>query len=496
LKHKLPINLLLLISFALLGFAVTGYHPGTEDDGIYLSAVQSDLNPALYPKDADFFRLQTQGTLFDECVAGFVRVTHISVPVAALLWQLASIGLIVFACWGIARRLFEEPSAQWAGVALVAAMFTLPVAGTAIFLVDQHLHARNVATALILLAVNRVMDGKRLQALMLMFAALLIHPIMAAMGFSFCFFLALATSETVHARVRSLLKSRARKTPELVLAALPLWIFEKPSPLWEKALSTRTYYFLYKWAWYEWLGAIAPLGLFWLLWRKARKDNTVLARFALAVFAYGVFQQAFAMAILAPASLVRLTPFQPMRYLQLVYIFLFLIGGCLLGKHLLKASAWRWTVFLLVTNGTMFAAQRAEFPASPHIEWPGKPPSNPWLEAFAWIRFNTPSDAYFALDPHYLDAPGEDYHSFRALAERSQLCDAIKDTAVVTQVPDLAQRWDREVEAQSGWQNFQLADFQRLKRDFGVNWALVSFPQPEGLACQWHNDVLAVCRIP
>ncbi len=486
---------MLLLSFTLAGFAVMGYHPGTEDDGIYLSAVKSNLNPSLYPKDADFFRLQTQGTLFDECVAGFVRVTHIPVAVTSLLWQLLSIGLIVFAGWSIARRLFKEPAAQWAGVAMVTAMFTLPVSGTAIYLVDQHLHARNVATALILLAVWRVMDGKRLQALILLAAALLMHPIMAAAGLSFCFFLALALSDTVHDRIRSL--REPRKLPVTAAAALPVWIFEKPNRLWEKALNSRTYYFLYKWTWYEWLGALAPLFLFWLLWRKAREHNrTVLARFALAVFAYGVFQQVFAMAILAPTSLVRLTPLQPMRYLQLVYFFLTLIGGCLLGKHFLKASVGRWALFLLVSNGVMFAAQRAEFPASQHIELPGSSPSNQWLQAFAWVRENTPTDAYFALDPRYLEMPGEDYNSFRALAERSQLCDDIKDTAVVTQVPELAARWNREVEAQSGWRNFQLGDFERLKREFGVNWTLVSYPQPKGLDCQWHNDLLAVCRIP
>ena len=59
-----------------------------------------------------------------------------------LLWQFAAIALIVFGCWSIARRLFPEERAQWAGVALVTAMFTLPVAGTALYLVDQHLHPR------------------------------------------------------------------------------------------------------------------------------------------------------------------------------------------------------------------------------------------------------------------------------------------------------------------------------------------------------------------
>jgi hypothetical protein len=200
--------------------------------------------------------------------------------------------------------------------------------------------------------------------------------------------------------------------------------------------------------------------------------------------------------MLSSQALIRLTPLQPMRYLHIVYFFFALIAGALAGKHLLKASIWRWALFLLVFNGTMFAAQRAEFSSSQHIEWPDRAPSNPWLQSFAWIRANTPTDAYFALNPRYLESPGEDYHNFRALAERSQLADAIKDTAVVTQVPELAAEWDRQVQAQLGWKDFSLADFERLKTTFGVDWVLVKYPEPAGLLCAWHNQELSVCRIP
>jgi hypothetical protein len=41
-----------------------------------------------------------------------------------------------------------------------------------------------------------------------------------------------------------------------------------------------------------------------------------------------------------------------------------------------------------------------------------------------------------------------------------------------------------------------LADFERLKTSFGVDWVLVSRPPSPGLACAWHNRSLAVCRIP
>jgi hypothetical protein len=434
--------------------------------------------------------VQLQATLFDKWVAGFVHFTGIPVAATEFLWQFASITLIILGCWSIARVLFPEARAQWAGVALVSAMLTLPVAGTALYLADQHLHPRNVATALILLAVSRILAGRRLQAVPLLLLSFVLHPIMAAMGISFCFFLTMAMLEPVHVWLRTVRGSLA--------AAVPLgWMFEPATPVWRKALDTRNYYFLYRWAWYEWLGALAPLLLFWLLWRIARKrGETQLERFSLAIFVYGVFQQAVAMVMLGSPALIRLTPLQPMRYLHLVYFFLTLVGGCLLGKYLLKASVWRWVLFLLVINAGMFGAQRALFSNSDHLELPGRQSANPWLQAFAWIRQNTPTDAYFAMNPNYMAAPGEDYHSFRALAERSQLADAIKDTAVVTQVPELGPAWERQVAAQAGWAHFQLADFERLKTEFGVNWVLVSYPQPAGLPCSWHNEALSVCRIP
>jgi hypothetical protein len=479
-----------VLLFTTLGFLVMGYHPGLEDDGVYLTAIKADLNPALYPHNSDFFRLQLQATLFDGWMANFVHWTGIPLAWAELFWQFASIFLILWACRRIADQVFADKRAQWAAVAMVAAMLTLPVAGTALNIADQHLHPRNLATALILLAISRILEGKRWIAVPMLMLAFVLHPIMAALGISFCAFLALALLEQAPFRLRAVQDSLA--------AAVPLgWMFEPASLTWRQALATRGYYFLYRWAWYEWLGALAPLFLFWLLWRVAQKHGeTRLARFALAVFAYGVFQQIVAMVILAPDSLERLAPLQPMRYLQLVYIFMALVAGGLLGRFLLKTHIWRWAVYLLIFNSSMFLVQWQLIDNGAHIELPGQASANPWQQAFAWIRQNTPTDAYFALDPQYLAAPQEGFRSFRALAERSQLADGDKDAAVVTQVPSLAPAWHEQQLAQAGWPRFQLADFERLKGQFGVDWVLVSYPQPAGLACPWHNDALTVCRIP
>lgn len=489
-RRRFSLELPGVLFFTLLGFLVMGYHPGLEDDGIYLSAVKARLHPALFPYNADFFRLQLQATVFDGFMANFVRWTGMPIAWAELFWQLASLFAILWATKKILNLLFAEASARWAGVALAASMFTLPVSGTALYMADQHLHPRNLATALILLAVWRILAEKRRQAAPLLLAAFLMHPLMAAMGISFCVFLILTTLDSLPGRLRALHGS--------AFALVPLgWVFAPGDPTWRKALDTRRYFFLYEWTWYEWVGALTPLVLFALLWHFARKRGEVrLSRFAAAVFFYAVFQQSVALILLLPPALVRLEPLQPMRYLHIEYFFLTMTAGALLGRTLLKATAWRWAVFLIAINGGMCLAQRAEFPDVQHLELPGRRPANPWLQAFDWIRTNTPVSAYFALDPYYLKAPGEDFHCFRALAERSQLADAVKDTTVVTQVPELGPVWARQVAATQNWRNFQLADFERLKAAFGADWALVSYPPPSGLDCRWHNGSLAVCKIP
>ena len=475
-----------------------GYHPGLEDDAVYLTAVKANLNPALFPHDAAFFQLQMRASVFDTWMANFVHLTGISVSWSELLWQWASILLVLSACWMIVKQLFDDAAARWAGIAMVTAMFTLPVAGTALYLMDQHLHPRNLATALILLAISQILAGKLWRSVPLAILAFLIHPLMGTLGISFCCLLALTFSEPFRIELRSL---RARRIPEKVAPAaafIPFgWIFGPPSQTWLEALRTRHWFRLYEWTWYEWLGAIAPLLLTWLVVHIAsRHGETKLARFATAVLVYGVFQQAFAMVILGPEALIGRSTLEPMRYLQLIYIFMALIGGAYLGRHILKMHAWRWAIFLLLANGGMFIAQRQLYAATTHIELPGQPSANPWLQAFTWIRQNTPTNAYFALDPQYMAAPGEDYHSFRALAERSQLADGIKDTSVITKVPELGPTWKKQLDAQAGWQHFQLADFERLKAEFGVDWVLVHYPPPAGLPCKWHDDALTVCQIP
>jgi hypothetical protein len=196
-----------------------------------------------------------------------------------------------------------------------------------------------------------------------------------------------------------------------------------------------------------------------------------------------------------PARLENYTRLQPMRSFHLIYIVFFLLLGGLIGEYALRASLWRWIGLFVPLAAGMWLLQKSTFPASPHVEWPGSRDANTWTSAFLWIRDHTPKDAVFALDPNYMLLPGEDEHGFRAIAERSALADNVKDSGAVSLFPQLADRWKSQVQAQSGWENFQLGDFENLARQFPVTWILTRRPSPAGLVCPYQNRELAVCRI-
>jgi hypothetical protein len=518
-------NLALIFLLTILAFLIMGYHPGLEDDAFYLAAIKRDLNSTLFPRDSQFFTVQFQATIFDKLIALSTRITHVPLAWITLLWQLAAIFFILHGTFRIARRCFAEPSAQWAAVAMIAALLTLPISGTAINLADQNLHPRNLATAAILAAIVEVLDSQKDDsrsnhrclwlAAILLAIAFAIHAIMACFGISFCAFLYL----TLHA---SQIK---RAYPASFAAAFlfPLgWIFEPASDAWRKAASTRGFYYIARWEWYEWLGVFAPLVLLfvyriWVVQRFQRCDESAQKNGALApedsqlftlvtsLLHYGVFQTVVGLAIMLPSSLERLRPFEPMRYLHLLYLIFFLLVGGLLGQYILKTHIYRWLLLFVPLSAGMFYAQRQMYPASAHIEWPDATSNNAWLQAFTWISQNTSVDALFALDPHYMELPGEDYHGFRALAERSVLADYNKDGGMAARVPSLAPRWLREVTAQNGWRGFQPEDFQRLKNEFGVSWVVLSaadklgpshpLPPDAGLICPYETDQIRICHL-
>ena len=94
--YKPQIFLSLLTAGALL---VEGYHPFAEDAEIYLPGVEKILHPELFPLGREFFLAHARLTLFPNAVALFLRLTHLPLETGLCLWHLASIYLLLLACW-------------------------------------------------------------------------------------------------------------------------------------------------------------------------------------------------------------------------------------------------------------------------------------------------------------------------------------------------------------------------------------------------------------
>jgi len=476
----------LLTAGALL---VHGYHPGVEDAEIYLPGIKKLLNSNLYPFGAEFFLDHARVTLFDELIAASVRISHLSFDLSIFIWYVASTFLTLYASWQLSVECFDEGEARWAAVGTVAALLTIPVAGTALLIADQYLTARSIVTFAVLFAISNTLKGKMTRAAVWTIIAACVHPLMAVFGMSYA--LILWRMKRRDPALKRAMVYQFLPTSFLVNDLLPT-----QSAAYRQAVATREYFFVLQWHWYEWLGALAPFLLLLVFVRLSEKRSPRnLGLVSLGLIVYGLFYLGMALLLTIPARFQAAARFQPMRSLHLLYIIMFLLGGGLIGRYILRRHIWRWIAFFLPICAVMFFAQRQLFPASPHIEWPNVAPTNDWLRAFEWIRKNTPADALFAVDPEYMNK--DDQHGFRNIAERSRLADAVKDAGAVTMFPELpaADHWLEQLTAERGWDHFQEKDFRRLQKTYGVTWMVSERALNLNFACPYLNQTVRVCRI-
>jgi hypothetical protein len=489
LKIKVLPGLLVLTAVALL---IHGYHPYAEDSEIYLPGVLKILNPSLFPANAEFFGQHAGHTLYPNLIAVSVRATHLPLPWAAFLWHLISVFLLLAATWRLASALFEDERAHWAAVALMAALLTLPIAGTALYILDQYLNPRNLAAFAVLFAVAEVLHRKYGRAMLWLAFAAVMHPLMASFAIAFCVWLIVLD----------------RYRPPLLgfAAALPFGLtLDPPPPAYHQVALRQPYFYIQRWQWYEWLGLVGPVILFWMMAgfaRRRKMNNLELVSRAVVPFVLVATLAAIVLSI--PARFEALARLEPLRCLALTYMLLIVVGGGLLGQYVLQTHVWRWLVLFVPLSLGMYFAQRQLFPASAHIEWPRAQPRNQWAQAFEWIRGNTPLDALFALDPGHMGLPGEDENGFRARAERSMLADLVKDKGACSMFPPLSVQWLEQVEDQKNWKQLGKEDFEGLRRKYGVSWVVLEQPGlaehgsehgPAGMECPYENSAVRVCHV-
>ena len=550
---------LLVSGLMLFAVAVGGYHPYAEDGGLYLAGVKRLLDPALYAQRAGFVLEPMRYSIFAPVVAGLVRMSHAGLPAVLLGLHLVSIWVTLFAAWMLASRCWARREARVGAVALLACWLGLPIAGTALLFMDPYVTARSFSTPCMVLALVGVLDmttggDARRRGLALWLGSLALaaamHPLMAAYALAASLVLLCVRAESGRVRVWGIM---GLCVGALGLGGLLQAMARPESAEYVRVAMTRSYWFVWKWRWFEVVGLVAPLGIVgWSaglgllrpthhgeavmngahgrrrpgglsperegrythvaesrplrqaqgrLFEKLRGSYgatgsvAALARTALVVGGMAVIVALlFGRADSATHLVARL---QPLRVFQIVYLVMALVLGAKLGELVLRRNVWRWGVALVVLGGTMLGAARAAYPDSRHIEAPWAGTANPWVRAFEWIRFNTPKDALFALDADYINAPAEDAQCFRAIAERSALADYSKDGGEASITPGLTDEWAREQAAQAGLSSPNTTDAAReaALRPLGVTWVVLDAGAKTALDCPYRNGEVTVCRL-
>lgn len=461
---------------------VHGYHLGADDAAIYVPAIKKFADPSLYPFGQEFFESHARLTLLPNLVGGTAKLLHLPADLAIFLWHCVGIYLMLLAAWQLLKATFLSSPARWAGVALVAALLTVPAAGTGLVLMDPYFTARSLSTPTAILAIAAYLAGRWKLAGIWLLATAAIHPQMSVYVFA----------------LLVLMEILRRQRPQpAALALLPsTFSLQPPTGPARDALLDRTFFFVNTWAWYEWMGAIAPLLLLaWFSRLRARTVTPAFHQISRALAVLGALGIAGGWLVIASPRLLNFTRLQPMRVFHPLYCIFFALIGGLLGEYVLRRKPWRWAALFAPLAVGIFFAQEGAYSYSAHIEWPGARDHNSWTSAFYWIRENTPKDAVFALDPNYMGFADEDQHGFRAVAERSVLADHRKDSGAVALFPWLGDEWKRQELAQTGIAKFSRQDFERLARQYPVTWIVTRAPGPSYEDCVYHNRDVAVCRL-
>lgn len=490
-----------------IALAVHGYHPYAEDGGLYMAEIKRLLDPGLYPHGTEFVTGHLHFSLFAPMVAWAARRSHMTVEMVLLLFYLASLWGTLFAGWLLAARCYLRRELRAGAVALLAMWITLPVAGTSLMLMDPYVTARSLSTPCVLLALAGVLEAlspdeltgsRRWRGLVVccvaLFAAATIHPLMAAYGLGCVLVLVFILSPVRRVRVWG---TAGLCVIAVGIAASIQAVAPPESAAYLRVAMTRYYWFPANWHLYEQFGLAAPLIILAMIGLRKSRDGEARAALARMATICGVVAVIvavfFARQGLATHMVARL---QPLRIFQIVYVVMILVVGATLAEWVLQQRVWRWMAAFSLFACVMLFAERQTFSHSAHLELPWRVPANPWEQAFVWISKNTPKDALFALDAHYITSSEEDAQSFRAIAERSMLPDYSKDGGEASITPKLTAAWITGERAQTGLSIESDAQRIAVLRPLGVTWVVLRGASGTSFSCAYRNDAVKVCRLP
>jgi hypothetical protein len=478
-----------LTVLALVVLFLHGYHPYSQDAAIYVAGIERAINPSLFHVDAVFIDSHTRLSIFSHILAEIALYSHLPVNLLLLLTFIVSVAAYLSAIHLLAMRIFRSELAQWSATSLAAICFTLPAAGTSLLLMDPYLTARSISTPLSLFAILACLNRCWRRLALCLVLTLAVHPLMGLYLAAFVLVLGLLD----HRRFQQ--TTAVCAAGFLIAAAISLLTRHSfVSPAYREAATSRSYYFLSGWRWYEIAGLVIPLMLMTVAAARCRLSS-IAGRLSATCVLIGGTALLISACFVQPSHPDFLMRIQVLRAFHTIYVLGIVMLGGFLVSNLWERSLWIGAALMIVAAAGMYAADLQDYPATSHIEWPGSSSANPWEQAFEWIQANTPQNAVFAVDSSAFDTSAASTQGFRAMAERSILVDT-KDEGVASLVPGLADEWRKRRDAERGLD--RVNDRERIERlrPYEITWILLSAKAITSFSCPYRNSAITVCRLP
>ena len=467
-----PLKRILLLVAGALGFCVLltlnsgGYHYGTSDQAFYIPVVLDQIEPGLFPHDAELIEAQDRFLFFDDWFAPIVQVTGVSLPVAFLAAQILTLLLLYGAIVAIGRAVYRTWWAVGGLVVLMTVRHRIPHTGANS--VEGYFHPRMLAFAMGMSATALYLSGRTRLALAVTGLTVLVHP---TIGAWFVILVGGASIVSGGITLRTLL-------PWAVVAIVGVLgtmgsalrdqlVFMDAT--WLGVLALKDYLVVADWPLEAWLSNLAISAVVFALYRYRRSLGVASPREGALVAGCGLLLGVFLLS--APFSIAGIALAVQLQ-VNRVFWLIETLGIILLGWLLFERPSFgrapgagdsaiprRALVVVVALLALWRGGYRGfvERPERPVIEV-GLADSD-WTKLMTWAS-SQPVGTHFLADPGHAPRYGA---SVRAASGRDVYLEVIKDSALAIYSSDIAHRVARRID--------DIGDFERLSVERAGNLA-------------------------
>jgi len=485
-----------LVGLVVLATAnAAGYRYGVADQAFYIPSILDDVQPQLFPRDAELLRAQDRLMVSDELLAAAVRLGA-PLPGLMLAGYVVSLLALLSAAAALGRRYYAQ---AWTIAAFCAAL-TLRhrITKTGANSFEGYFHPRVAAFACGAWALA-AFAGERLGlAWLLVTAATVLHP---TTGAWWAGWLLVATWVVRPAWRRAMLAALLGLLPLGVWAVWRGPLAERLSAMdaaWTRVLASKDYVFPDEWSLASWALNLGTLVVVLGIWQLRRRRGVAAAWETGAVAGMAALVAVFLGSLpLIDARVALAVQLQTSRVFWLVDYFA-VAGLAWLCVEYGSASpdgwAWRWrpvTVCALV-----LAASTARGAYILAVERPDRVLVEPtlaagaWEDVGAWAARSTSPDAHLLVDP---DHDWKFGHSLRITAQRDVLLEGVKDSAVAMYSRDIALRVADRTAAVGNFATLTPERARALAARYDLDYLVTDRPlaMPEA----YRNDAFYVYRL-